>query len=249
MAEHHFQPRDIVFNEGESADHAFVIRSGQVEILKKNNNGEVRLATLHVGEVFGEMALFDLNGTRSATARAVTETMLDVLSQNEFEDLLSQCPPRVLPIIKTIVDRLRASNRRVSEKEQASVLLESEIEKITIKPACELLGFTPMEALVARLPFRIGSYGAGGMDAKNRQNHLNIQCLETPLLISKQHCQIEIIDNGLFLNDLGSRHTTVVNGRNIGRGKGLYRLPLQKGENEIILGGFDSPYKILMICE
>lgn len=249
MAESHFKPREVIFHEGDAADHAFVIRQGEVEILKHGSNGEIRLATLREGEVFGEMALFELNARRSATARAVTETTADILDQGDFEEMIHQCPPRILPVIKTVLERLRSSNRRLSESEPASILLESEVDRIVIKPASDALTFEPMEALVARLPFRIGAYGPEGMNAKNRQNHLNIPFPTESMLISRQHCQIEIIENGLFLNDLGSRHTTVVNGVQIGRGKGKYRLALQKGSNEVILGGIASPYKILMICE
>lgn len=249
MAEYQFKPKDIVFHEGDSADHAFVIRSGEVEILKHSSNGEIRLATLKVGEVFGEMALFELNAKRSATARAVTDTTLDVLDSTEFESLIGQCPPRILPIIHGILERLRSSNQRLSQKEQASVVLDSEFTKITIHSACDALQFEPVESLVARLPFRIGAYDAEGLNTKNKQNHLNLPCNEKPMLISRQHCQIEIIDNGLWLVDLGSRHTSILNGTAFGRGKGVYRLPLQKGKNEVTLGGIESPYKISMTCE
>ncbi len=249
MAEHQFQQRDIIFHEGDNADHAFIIREGDVEILKHGNSGEVRLATLKSGDVFGEMALFERGMPRSATARAVTPTVVDVLGRDEFELLLSQCPPRILPLIQTVLERLRSSNRRISETQAPSVILNSEIDRIIIKPAGDICVFPPAEALVARLPFLIGGYPSDKPNSKSRAIHLSLPCDTTPMTVSRQHCQIEVIDGGLYLTDMGSRYTTIVNGRAIGRGKGVYKAPLQKGENHIILGGPESSYSLLMICE
>lgn len=249
MTEQHFPTRTILFNEGDFADHAFILKQGAIDILKHGSNGEIRLATIqNAGEVVGEMALFEIGGKRSATARAVTDTVVDVLSRQEFEALMGQCPPRIMPVIQTVLERLRQSNKRISETEQASVLLDSEIERITVTAASAALAFEPMTALVARLPFRIGAFGPEGPNLKNRQNHLNISLSSTPMPISRQHCQIEIMDNGVYLVDLGSRTTTVVNGKHIGRAKGHYKWPLQKGENEVVLGGAESPYVLKMVC-
>ena len=249
MTDQQFSARTILFNEGDVADRAFILREGAVEILKHGSNGEIRLATIqNVGEVFGEMALFDVGGQRSATARAITESVVDVLSRDEFETLMGQCPSRILPVIQTVLERLRQSNKRISETEQAGVLLESEIERITITPASAAFHFEPAMALVARLPFRIGCYGPEGPNSKNRQNHLNFPFPTAPTPLSRQHCQIEIMDNAVYLVDLGSRTTTIVNGIHIGRAKGRYKAPLQKGDNEVILGGPASPYVLKMVC-
>jgi CRP-like cAMP-binding protein len=249
MTEQHFPARSILFHEGEAASRAYILRQGAVEILKSGSNGEIRLATIEkADEVFGEMALFEAQGKRSATARAITETTVDSLSREEFEALLGQCPPRIMPVIQTVMERLRQSNQRLSQTEQASVLLDSEIERIEITPASAALQFEPVTALVARLPFRIGAYGSEGTNTKNRQNHLNLAFTESPAPVSRQHCQIEIMDNGIYLVDLGSRTTCVVNGQQIGRAKGKYKMPLQKGANELILGGYESPYKLHLDC-
>jgi CRP-like cAMP-binding protein len=249
MAEHQFQPREMIFQEGDEAHHAFILREGEVEILKHANSGEVKLATLKPGDVFGEMALFDKGTPRSATARAVIPSRVEVIASDEFDSLLAQCPPRILPFIHTVIERLRSSNARISQKEAPTVVLESDVQRITFKPATDSLTFSPVEVMVARLPFRIGGYAASKPASKSRQNHLNFSCEGTPLLVSRHHCQVEVIEGGLYMVDLGSRLTTIVNGHYIGRGKGIYRSPLKKGENIVTMGGTASPYKILIICE
>ena len=60
-----FKPGDVVFAEGDKGDKMYVIRSGEVEILR---DGHV-VETLAPGGIFGEMALID-GSPRAATARA-----------------------------------------------------------------------------------------------------------------------------------------------------------------------------------
>lgn len=249
MPEEHYTRKQIIFHEGDNANTAYIIRNGEVEILKRADHGEIKLATLTDGEVFGEMGLFERDGTRSATARAIQDTVVDTVSHDEFDKLLGQCPPRILPIIQTVLNRLRSSNQRLSQTEQATVILDSDIDKITVSAASEETQFEPVEVMMARLPFMIGGYDQDGKNNKNKHNQLNLLTEGPPLKISRNHCQIEVVDGGLYLTDLGSRFSTIVNGIHIGRGKGKYRVPLQKGANDVQLGGIESPYRITILCE
>ncbi|MBN67527.1 MAG: hypothetical protein CMM94_08200, partial [Rickettsiales bacterium] len=52
----HVAPKEIIFREGEMGDAAYIIRSGSVEILKHAAHGDIQLAVLESGELFGEMA-------------------------------------------------------------------------------------------------------------------------------------------------------------------------------------------------
>lgn len=239
----------IIFREGDEANEAFIIRDGEVEILKHAQHGEVLLATLHAGDVFGELALFEQGMPRSATARAKVPTSCDVISRDEFEQLLGQCPPRIMPVIMMVLDRLRSSNQRVSENEAPSIILEVDIEKVVVTSLNEPALFDTVELPVARLPLRIGGYEIeDGMDKRHKQNQVNIACNEIPPIVSSNHCQVEIFEGGLHLRDLGSRFTTIVNDKQIGRGKGVYIAPLKKGENIVQLGGLDSPVTVKVDC-
>jgi hypothetical protein len=250
MPDRRYVAKEIIFREGDPANTAFILREGEVEILKHSPQGEIILATLSTaGEVLGEMSLFESDGVRSATARAKEAVSLDILDKNEFEELVQQCPERILPIVRAILGRLRDSNERISQKEQGTILLDSEIENIRIESASDACDFEGFDVTLPRLPFAIGGYDEqGGKNAKNRQNQFNLPCEGPPLVISRRHCQIEIKEEGLYLVDLGSRFNTIINGKEIGRGRGDYSAPLQKGENLVIMGGRDSPYKITITC-
>lgn len=247
MPEKQFAARDIIFNEGDMSDMAYVIRSGAVEILKHGDSGDIRLAELGEGQIFGEMGLFDPRSPRSATARAKTDTVLDVISEAELREMIGQCPPRLIPIIVSVFERLRATNTRVKQKEQATVILESDVDKIVVTPTGDAVDgqFSQMEMPVAHLPFKIGGYPIGGDKSHAAGNHLVLATEGPPLTVSRYHGEVAVVDGKLYFRDLGSRHGTVVNGTVIGRGKGAYSAPLQKGDNDIILGDKkSSAYRI-----
>ena len=75
-----YQDGMVIFKEGEPGHSAFVLVSGQVEILKKTTNGLVRLAMISPGEVFGEMGVVD-RSNRSVTAKAIGDVVVEVVDQ------------------------------------------------------------------------------------------------------------------------------------------------------------------------
>ncbi len=249
MTEKTIAAGEVLFREGDVANEAYIIRTGEVEVLKHAQHGEVVLATLSEGDVLGELALFEQGMPRSATARTKTNVSCDIITRDEFDQLLGQCPPRIMPVVMMVLDRLRSSNKRVSEKEAASVILDVDITSIKVTSINEPALFEVIEVPVARLPLTIGGYETEvGLEKKHQKNNINIACTEMPPIVSAQHCQIEIHEGGLHLRDLGSRFNTVVNGKELGRGKGAYILPLLKGENTLQLGGLHSPVMIKVEC-
>lgn len=249
MTEKTIAAGEIIFREGDDANEAYIIRQGQVEVLKAAQNGEVLLATLGEGDVLGELALFEQGMPRSATARTKTDILCDIIARNEFEQLLGQCPPRIMPVIMMVLDRLRSSNKRITEREPPSIILDVDISSVKVSSLNNPALFEPIEVPVARLPLKIGGFEVEtGLEKKHQQNNINIACAELPPIVSSQHCQVEIHESGLHLRDLGSRFNTIVNGTQLGRGKGAYILSLKKGENTLQLGGIDSQVMIKVEC-
>jgi CRP-like cAMP-binding protein len=78
----HFSPGEQVFAEGEVGDSLFVLAAGEVEVVRRDQQGRAPLAVLGPGAAFGEMALVDREH-RSATVRARTEvTALQLTAEN-----------------------------------------------------------------------------------------------------------------------------------------------------------------------
>lgn len=241
-----FNEKEIIFREGDAGDYAYIITSGAVEILKHAEHGEVQLAVLESGAVFGEMALFEPRNVRSATARALNKVTADAISDAQFKQMMSACPEQLQMVFATILTRLRDTNARLAAKERATVILDQVIDTITISSACDKLSFAPIEIKSGTLPFFIGGYPEH--DEKPRNNNLDLPSEGPPLMISQKHCAIMRDKDGVCVIDQGSRFCTIVNGKPIGRGKVSERAPLVLGDNKITLGDHTSPYKLIITC-
>jgi CRP-like cAMP-binding protein len=85
-------PKDgVVFKQDSKADSFYLIYGGSVRIVRRQNNKEIQLARLVKEDYFGEMALVEKR-RRSATVVALADTLLLVLSRQNFEKLYKQKP-------------------------------------------------------------------------------------------------------------------------------------------------------------
>lgn len=97
---------DIIFNEGDKGENMFVIQSGKVRITKTTDTGDMTIAILNAGELFGEMALFD-KLPRSANAAAVGEARILNIDKKKFFSTASRDPSLVFKILETTSMRIR----------------------------------------------------------------------------------------------------------------------------------------------
>lgn len=105
----------VVFYEGEPGDRLYVIRSGRVKLGQRSADGrENLLAVLGGGEVFGELSLFD-PGPRTATATAVTDTVLGELGHPELVRWLDDHPSQAMHLLATLARRLRRTNEALAD--------------------------------------------------------------------------------------------------------------------------------------
>jgi CRP-like cAMP-binding protein len=102
-----FKAGDTILREGDEGDSAFVIVSGEVEVLI--GPGGRRVVVLKAGDVFGEMCLIE-PGPRSATIVALTDVECIATNYEEFISRIEDNPKRAIAFIKTLVRRLRHMN-------------------------------------------------------------------------------------------------------------------------------------------
>jgi len=87
----HFEPGDIIFEQGDLGNSVYVIEEGECEALREQDGEWKLLATLSRGEYFGEMALLS-NQTRNATVRVRTATDTLIIPKADFNKLRHSVP-------------------------------------------------------------------------------------------------------------------------------------------------------------
>ena len=137
MVADNFYPKgEFVFREGESADYAYVLKEGSVEIVKTSIDGDLVLAELdQPNTIFGEMALID-GAPRSAGARASVDSTIDEVRQGDFLDYVRKNPTAAMNIMKKLSTELREANKAAS---QAGALYEgdADLSDIEIRPTLD----------------------------------------------------------------------------------------------------------------
>ena len=89
-------------------------QAGEVKITKKSPSGDVAIATLDKGDIFGEMALFD-KMPRSATAVAACDARVLSIDKSKLFSTISRDPTLVFKILESMSKRIRGLNEEFAK--------------------------------------------------------------------------------------------------------------------------------------
>jgi CRP-like cAMP-binding protein len=111
-----YKAGERIFAEGDPSYYCYQIVRGKVDIVLSPGGRREVIATLGPGEVFGEMGVID-SGPRSATAIAAEDTECVVFGALDLLDQFDEDPATTIEVMRTLIKRLRQSNRRYSRIE------------------------------------------------------------------------------------------------------------------------------------
>lgn len=300
-----FQPGQVIFREGESSQEAYRILQGRVEISILADGKPVILAQLGVGDIFGEMAMVD-ERPRSASAQSLEVTECEVLTPENFNELVLARPEVLIPYMASFIERLRTANDRLrlemrlrAKAEQALASGSAAVPAVApvarvVAPVAKPIAPPPSLELsrtiaappspspaaphkavppppppggyqsvvlqgltehakvrlpepvitISKFPFRIGrKHEVQGKGATVFAANDVALADDKPYQISRNHCSIEREGDHFFVRDRGSTVGTVVNDKPIGLAEDTLTCDLHGGDNEILLGADDSPFK------
>jgi len=98
----------VLMRQGEYGHECFVILEGKAKVSFRGRRGTT---TLGPGECFGEMALLQPRGKRSATVTAETDMDLLVLGSREFSSMVERVPSVGRKVMAAVADRVRQAER------------------------------------------------------------------------------------------------------------------------------------------
>ncbi len=115
MQEVRFGKGDVVFSEGDDGDRLYVVSDGKIKLGHAASDGrETLLAVMGPGDMFGELSLFD-PGPRTATATALTDTVLLGLHHQALRPWLTGRPEVAEALLQALAQRVRRVNDNLSE--------------------------------------------------------------------------------------------------------------------------------------
>ena len=109
-----FNPGQIVFRQGDIGREAYLILSGEAEIITEGPGGEITVATLGKNQIVGEIATL-IDVPRTATVVAMQELATLVISKEMFFYLLERFPSVGLEIMRELARRISHTTATVRE--------------------------------------------------------------------------------------------------------------------------------------
>jgi len=125
--ERSFEANEFVFETGQPGAAMFIIKEGEIKIVKKSDNDEyLEIAVLQSGDIFGELALLD-SSPRSAGALASKPTKAIAIFREDLNGLLKTHPEiggKIMMHLAIITgQRLKTTTNHV-------IQMENEINKL-----------------------------------------------------------------------------------------------------------------------
>ena len=102
----------LLCSEGELGNTLFVIAAGKVDVIKKNGNAEIVLATRYEGEFVGEMAILE-SAPRSASLKAHGDVRVLVIDGDAFNTILFERPEVAVAVLRKMSTRVRELNEMI----------------------------------------------------------------------------------------------------------------------------------------
>ena len=103
----------VIVKQGDIGDCMFAIQAGRVEVVKHDTDGDVRVAVLENGDIFGEMAIFERE-VRSATVRALGEARVLTVDRKTFLRRVQEDPSIAFNLVRMMSGRIRRLSTEVA---------------------------------------------------------------------------------------------------------------------------------------
>ena len=106
-----FAAGEEIFRIGDQGRNAYFIEKGRVEITNPRQGEDLVLATLGVGEIFGEMSMID-DAPRSATVRALEDTEVIIIQRSRIMQPVISADPMMNLILRVVLARFRGAQHK-----------------------------------------------------------------------------------------------------------------------------------------
>lgn len=243
-----YAPGELILTENDPGESAYYIESGKVAVSKNVAGGQVHIAHLGPGDIFGEMSMVD-DSPRSASVRALEPTTAREFHRDDLYAAIRENPAIFATFMKSIFNRLREANRLIATipvragqpattanlKDEGSKDAKFSIEGLTPEAVAAIPG-NPFP--IKGFPFKIGRKS----DDPFVYNHLEITDRD-PAQIARHH--VALVFDGMHLGvvDRGSELGASVDGVRIGGRDGKGPVYFNGKEGILVLGSEASPYR------
>jgi CRP/FNR family cyclic AMP-dependent transcriptional regulator len=239
-----FKEGDTLIGQGEEDTIAYLIKSGWVEVRRKQSDGAIESIILQAGEIIGELGLAGVSQQRTATVIALTDGEVEVIDRGALIRLVNGPGGRLTPLLAALFSRLQ----RILVQEDPSDSGDTAVSYARLEglnaPARQAL--CNQSRIVCRLPWVFGAFNPpqSVTDLFRESKHIDVKLAGCSQLIREEHIIIEASeDDGLQLRMAQHRDYCELDGERVGYGSLDIIVPLTKGKHTLAFGDQASPFK------
>jgi len=115
------EPGEVLFREGDRADHMFVFFEGELQGRIERPGGDLRIFIAGPGDVTGLLPFSRLQNF-SGTGRAVGRVRLARIHRNVFPEMLQRMPTLTQRLVTLMLDRVRETTRATEQRDKLAAL-------------------------------------------------------------------------------------------------------------------------------
>jgi hypothetical protein len=228
---------DFIFKERDSGADMYIIRNGQVELLKQHGGAERQILLLEAGDFFGEMSLLE-GEPRELSARAVGPVELLRIDASTFDRIVQEAPEIPVRMLRKLCKRLREYQEHDaraaaiamgpmpsvsgSMKAYPPVAPVPEPEPVAAEPEPQTVGIAVLVDPTSRKMFELsaGESTVGRVDRLTGFTpDVDLSPLDTQRTLSRRHAKIVHRGADYFVHEeIGTRNGTFVNGQRVQTG-------------------------------
>jgi len=121
-----YKENDVLFEQGDSADSAYIVIDGEADVLVTFGEGQEasKVAALGPNSFVGDMAIL-CDIPRTATVKANSELEALRIRQEHLMELINESPALAMSILKETVQRLAKTTKDLSEARQEITRLQA----------------------------------------------------------------------------------------------------------------------------
>lgn len=115
-----FGEDEILFQQGERGDHAYLILKGTVAVILNSvfDGSEMIIAEITEGDIVGEMAIIE-ESTRAATVKAQGQVIALKIKEAQFLEFLKMNPKYARGLLSSLCHRIVCTKEKISERVNA----------------------------------------------------------------------------------------------------------------------------------
>src|SRR5271165_7316854 len=115
------EPGDVLFREGEPANHMYVIFEGEMQGRVQRPGGDLRIYLAGAGDVTGLLPFSRLQ-TYGGTGRAADRIHLALIHRSVFPEMLQRMPKLTERLVTLMLDRVRETTRATEQRDKLAAL-------------------------------------------------------------------------------------------------------------------------------